>query len=218
MGDVGNVLVAGCGIGVVCCGSVLLAAIIMTRVLGRAVMLPMIMPVISALGGQLLGFGKDADVDEELEPPRKRKRRPLDAGAVSASAQSDRDSFDEALARQRGDGSFDAQSSASPKRPPQSGLGSELSGGGFDKSYYGVRDASNDPNRVIRDRRYRRNFEDVDTTADNLSESSGIDFSSDAPSLRSDRRSRGRRRSPEDKDDEIFGGMLDDDGDGFSDF
>jgi hypothetical protein len=189
MGDVGNILVAGCGIGVVCCGSVLLAGIIMTRVLGRAVMLPVIMPVISALGGQLLGFGKDSGVDEEFEPPRKRKRRPIDAGAFSASAQSERDSFDEALARRRGGGgSFDAQSSALPKRPSQSGLGSELSGGRLNKS----------------------NF--LENAEDNFTESN------DPPSLRSDRRSRGRRRSPDDKDDEIFGGMLDDDGDGFSDY
>lgn len=107
----------------------------------------------------------------------------------------------------------------------------------FGKSRFGARFNDNNPGRTLRDKRRKRNSDPTsfpDASYADLSEEAGVDtnappqidnpIGNDSPPSRSlrDRRRRGSsgggRRERNDRDDEIFGGMLDDDGDGFSDF
>jgi hypothetical protein len=105
------------------------------------------------------------------------------------------------------------------------------------KSRWGVRDRAADPNRILRDRRFKRNRgprkipDDiqeglVDEEGD-IRAPKGEDLlgPGSLPGLRgrsrfgsSNRPLRDRRGRGERSDDEVFGGMLDDDGDAFPDF
>ena len=151
------------------------------RVVGRAVLLPIVMPIVTSLGGRFLGQSDDENEDGDSDPysrPRRERRDPEQT--FRARAQSGRDSFDDALARRQGGRSgFDAQ-------------------GAPDK-------------RGFTTRRRPSPFEDDGQDEDHMS------GSDDFPSLRDDRRRSRRDSRRPTKDDEVFGGMLDDDGDGYAD-
>lgn len=217
--DIHPTILAVCGI-TCSCGLVIVFGLVM---LGRVMGKSMIFPILTA-GGGLFGmlFNRgdndgEQDIDEYLSNRRKRKTKALgsdgDANtAFTAQAQSTDLDFDSQVQQrinQKDDGRFSSPQeqggSPTPLSPqskdftpaqhnvPQSGLG----------------------------RRFTS--DDNDPLGDNSESTFGDDLGSlpsDIGSLR-DRRRRGsssRGRDSNAHDDEVFGGMLDEDGDGFSDF
>lgn len=164
--DLGNILLALCGFGVVCCGSVLLVFLLLGRFTGRT----MLLPAISMIGNMLLSRRDDNESDED-----KREFRP--------SRPSSLDMFD--AKRQDLDAQFDAAfEQHAGEQPPTAGI---------------IRPP--DSSGTLRSKTPDDHFDDFE-----------------APSLRGRPRRDTRRSDRNDSDDEIFGGVLDDDGDGFPDF
>ncbi len=96
MNDLGNLLLALCGFGVVCCGSVALALFLLARVTGQAILLP----VMAIFEGVLGGGRKDGDQDEiEYRPtPGRRPRRDFQTRKQRSLEQD----FDAAVAQYKG--------------------------------------------------------------------------------------------------------------------
>lgn len=215
MDDVGNVVIAICGLGVVCLGSVGLGLFLLVRVTGRA----MLMPIMSSLGGLLFG-GRGEEVPPEYDEVLQKRPTPRDLHAKIESANQD---FDERFQQTEG-ARYDAQD-AQPDDVDSFGPASVSDRG---KGQFGARFSDRDPGRVMRDKRYERNRgpsripddlqEGMFDEEGDIRKSDNPFDQVDPPSLRSDKSKRRRRRGRPTDDDEIFGGMLDDDGDGYADF
>jgi hypothetical protein len=233
MGDLNSVLITVCGFGVVCCGSLVVGVLLLMRVTGRALLLP----VFSTLGGMIFGSG-GGGYDTDYTP--RQRRASADQFRARAQTQSGGLDFDQAVAR------YQQQAGASPQLSSgQDTTGSQpisdqstqlnppdppsLRGG----SPYGVRTASHSPGRRLRDGRFDRNrgpsripdeFHEGLVPPDSDLQLPGEDiFGPEAPpGLRSSYRRRPRRdvrrRDRRDRNmDEVFGGMLDESGDGYPD-
>ena len=142
------------------------------------------------------------------------------------------------------DNTFTTQSGGTKIDKDGAPLSTRASQSPLGKSQFGARFNDSEPNRTLRDKRYQRNSgpsELPDEAYQDLRDIDGVDTTppyttpgseynpdtsplgpppEDVGSLRSRRRRGSSRRGRDSNahDDEVFGGMLDEDGDGFSDF
>lgn len=189
MGDLGNILLAVCGIALLCTCGVGLVFILALRVMGRSALMAFMPLLISFMNNRR---NRNDDDNDDLDRPRAQSRGRPSADSLRSRAQSlDFDS--------RSQDSFSAQSGQLP--PPPSDLSRNRFGGQGANQPPSSRPL---PGRPIDDNPLGP---------------------VDVPSLRG--RSRGGlpddpprrpRRDSNANDDEVFGGMLDDDGDGNPDF
>ena len=71
MGELGNIVLAFCGFSVVCCGSMLLALLLLGKVTGRT----MLFPAMSMFSSMLFGEKEEQDEERESRPRRRQPRR-----------------------------------------------------------------------------------------------------------------------------------------------
>jgi hypothetical protein len=218
MNDLGNVLLTICGFGTVCCGSVLLAVMLLMRVTGRALLLP----IFSTVGSVFFGGSGSQHQDD---PYLSRERRRASSGReLRTRAQTTAVDFDQALARYHGQppvtGELGAQSGGPSESDTQLSTLNPPSMRG--KSPYGVRKSSHRPGRRLRDGRFDRNsapgrippdIHEGLTTPEGEIRSTGDDLLGPEapPGLRGvtmpQRRRRRDSRKSEWHEDEIFGGL-----------
>jgi len=218
--DISPTILTLCG--VTCsCGLVIgIAGFMLTRVMGKS----MIFPILTA-GGGLFGmlFNRgDNDGEEDIDKylsNRRNKRKNKATGvegdpntAFTAQAQSadlDFDSQVQQRINQKGGGRFSSPQEQGGAPTPLSPQSQDFTPAQHNVPQSGL------------GRRFTS--DDNDPLGDNSESTFGDDLGSlpeDLGSLR-DRRRRGSSRRGRDSnahDDEVFGGMLDEDGDGFSDF
>lgn len=189
MGDLGNILLAVCGVVALCTCSLGLIFILALRVLGRSALMAFMPLLISFMNNR----GLRNDDDDDVITPRAQSRGRPSADSLRSRAQSlDFDSRDQ--------DSYSAQSGTLP--PPPSDLSRNRFGGqGANQPPSGSRPL---PGRPLDD----NPLGPVDVPS-LRGRSRGI--SPDEPPRRA-------RRGSNANDDEVFGGMLDDDGDGHPDF
>jgi hypothetical protein len=232
MSDINNVLMTVCGFGVVCCGSLVVGVLLLMRVTGRALLLP----VFSSIGGLIFGSG-GGGYDTDYTP--RRQRASTDQFRARAQTPAGGLDFDQAVARYQQQTGASPQLSPGPDTQSSQTVGdqptqlSPLNPPSLSGSPYGVRTASHSPGRRLRDGRFDRNrgpsripdeFHEGLVPPDSDLQLPGEDiFGPEAPpGLRSTYRRRPRRdvRRSDRRDrnmDEVFGGMLDESGDGYPD-
>lgn len=235
MSDFSNIMITVCGFGTVCCGAVLLAVFLLMRVTGRA----MLLPVFSTLGSLVFGSG-GGDYDREFEPQRARPR----STDFRARVQNIDDDFEQAIfmrqqkQMEEGDFSFPGSAPApqggqprpnTPSSQTDTSLRPQNTPPKLNSNPYGVRSGPHSPGRRIRDGRFDRNrgptripdqFHEGLTRPDGTVEPPDDDLLGPAgpPGLRSNPRRPGRDVRRRDRShDEVFGGMLDESGDGYPD-
>ncbi|PJF23438.1 MAG: hypothetical protein CUN56_00885 [Phototrophicales bacterium] len=176
------------GGGICCCGIPILGFIAF-RFLGMTMFLPAFGAVWNVLEGM---FGGDDGSDDEDSSSLRRQSRPTPTKPRAQSAQMM--DFDVLVEKYR-------QEKQSPS------IGAQ----GADKSQFGVRRSDIPPGRTLRDKRFRRNQVSSEMPETDLDQppKPDRDFLSRRPTRDTRRR--------EHHDDEIFGGILDDDGDGYID-
>lgn len=140
MRDLSPVIAAGCGLAVVCIGLIAIVGFMVVRFTGRSFLGPVL--------GTFLG-GQDAPEDRPA-PTIRAQSSGKDLRSLAKSLD-----FDSAVQKYRQQGGVqnppDPDYTVSPTPPPVDD---------FDKSRYGVRDTENSANRMLRDRRYRRNADE----------------------------------------------------------
>lgn len=227
-----------------CCALPALVLLVVGRFSGgRLTLLPVVLSLFPMIFNQMrLLFGRGRDTEDEVVAP---------LGEIVDRVHQRRVSIDTKLKRANQD--FDAQLSMeqNPTRFDQGNAPDDVETQAYDIdetlpkdstnwSRWGVRRRTEDPNRIIRDRRFKRNRGPRDIPDDiqeglvdeegNIRAPRGEDLlgPGSLPGLRgrgrsdfgssSNRPLRDRRGRREGSDDEVFGGMLDDDGDGYPDF
>lgn len=234
--DISPTILTVCGITCACGGVFLGAGILLFRVFGQSVLLSAL-AVLGPLWNLIAGQKNNPEerVSKILREREKRKHTQPDNTAFNAQAQAPNLDFDAQVAqalqqKQVGDSNFTAQSGAPTELTGKSPSVNNAPQSQFGKSRFGVRFNDNDPGRVLRDKRHERNSGPStfpDASYADLSEEAGVDTNpppglGDIPTGRSlrDRRRDGNRRPPGDsnrRDDEILGGIFDEDGDSFMD-
>ena len=190
--DLQNILVTICGVGCVCMGGVALVLMVGFRFFGGAVLTPIITAAGSLFGG-LFGGGKEEDELEE-EISRIQKRDVPRSTDFRARAQSM--DFDSQVAQKLNQQREEFSDNSDP---------------------YGAQSAGVPLDKV--DPRVQGNDDDIQVPPPDRSDDVGL-RPPNIPSLRnpSNRPFRDRRANRNDaRDDEFFGGMLDEDGDGYPD-
>jgi hypothetical protein len=147
MGDISPVLIALCGLSVVCLGLIVVGLFMMTRFTGFAI-LPSVLEVVRGL------MSNEEDVDSY---ERERRHRPVRTAAQQRIGQRPEAlDFDAAVER------YKQQDPVGPPPDPAIPSADDRGLSDFNKHPYGVRDTSSSPGRRLRDKRYRRNAQDVD--------------------------------------------------------
>lgn len=185
-----DVLLVG---GVVCCCGIPILGFVGFRFLGVSMLIPAIGGVWNVIEDM---FGGGSDNDDSTSDAPRRRTRPTPNKPTQAKAQMT--DFDQLVERYRQEKSSPTiSSSAQSATPTDSG-----------KSPYGVRDRNSSglPGRTLRDKRYERNSGPSEVPQVSLDDTPDRNFLK-----------RRRDRRSDYTDDEIFGGILDEDGDGYAD-
>lgn len=99
MNDVGNIVLAVCGFGIVCCGGLALAGFVLLNITGRMVLSPTLMGLFTLFKNM---FRSDDDDDEDVDEEPLLADRLSPAEAIRARAQAANREFEQKLRRERG--------------------------------------------------------------------------------------------------------------------
>jgi hypothetical protein len=226
-----------------CCALPALILLVMGRFSGgRLTLIPMALSLLPMIFNEIkLLLGGKKKEEESIPAPvaeivdRVHQRR---ANLGSKLKRADRE-FDAQLSMEQNPTQFDQGTAPSDIEAQRYNIDEALPKDSTNWSRWGVRRRLDSPNRVLRDRRFKRNRGPQDIPDDiqeglvdeegNIRAPKGNDLLGPAslPGLRGRGRSefgsstnkslRDRRGRRESWDDEVFGGMFDDDGDGFPD-